>query len=495
MSSHTKKFDYDKGIIKITPSKLSYKFDRLIAIVDKETNQIICADEELKTALEAIREDQKYWKELLDRNCIEQSIQTINHENAIQIVISDKNGPEKKIEVLIFQLVNGNKSQVAFIGNDFTLVEEQIDQLKETIHVDQILLDNISSGLILFNPENFVTFVNRTGLKYLNGLKKEEVLGKEIINLFEDHLKHKLEEYLNLAITKKKSMWFTEKLGNKTMQWILTPIIFDDEILLVELNFMDVSMIEDQKRALKQKNQELKEANKKLEVLNKKLDRFVSIVSHDLKDPARRIVSFGELLQNSATDRLTNTEKEWIKIMVDGAKHLYNMINALVNYSRIDSQKITYQKLDMKKIIEFVTTVSLQERIDNTNAKIEVSEDIPYSFGDISLVMQVWQNLIQNAIKFSRKGVPPHIKIWGEKRGEWIIYYCKDNGIGIPIKKKDEIFEMFRKLGISDQEGTGIGLALVKKIIEIHGGSIECRPNVNESGTTFVFSLPYNLVE
>ncbi len=179
----------------------------------------------------------------------------------------------------------------------------------------------------------------------------------------------------------------------------------------------------------------------------------------------------------------------------NGAKHLYNMINALVNYSRIDSQKITYQKLDMKKIIEFVTTVSLQERIDNTNAKIEVSEDIPYSFGDISLVMQVWQNLIQNAIKFSRKGVPPHIKIWGEKRGEWIIYYCKDNGIGIPIKKKDEIFEMFRKLGISDQEGTGIGLALVKKIIEIHGGSIECRPNVNESGTTFVFSLPYNLVE
>ncbi len=314
MSSHTKKFDYDKGIIKITPSKLSYKFDRLIAIVDKETNQIICADEELKTALEAIREDQKYWKELLDRNCIEQSIQTINHENAIQIVISDKNGPEKKIEVLIFQLVNGNKSQVAFIGNDFTLVEEQIDQLKETIHVDQILLDNISSGLILFNPENFVTFVNRTGLKYLNGLKKEEVLGKEIINLFEGHLKHKLEEYLNLAITKKKSMWFTEKLGNKTMQWILTPIIFDDEILLVELNFMDVSMIEDQKRALKQKNQELKEANKKLEVLNKKLDRFVSIVSHDLKDPARRIVSFGELLQNSATDRLTNTEKEWIKM-------------------------------------------------------------------------------------------------------------------------------------------------------------------------------------
>jgi PAS domain S-box-containing protein len=252
--------------------------------------------------------------------------------------------------------------------------------------------------------------------------------------------------------------------------------------------------ISDRKKIEKEKEQlltDIKKINNKLEESNKELQDFAYIASHDLREPLRKIASFGSLLQNSLEGKLDDDQKENFTFMIEGAARMQTMIDDLLTYSRTTTRAKPFEKVDLNHIITDFKNVELATKLEETSGKIEIPELLPFVFGDPSQVRQVLQNLIANGLKFTREGVSPVITIRTEPaENNMVLIKIQDNGIGIDEKYHEQVFTMFKRLhSRAKYEGTGIGLAVCKKIVKRHGGEIGITSKIGE-GSTFWFTLP-----
>lgn len=228
--------------------------------------------------------------------------------------------------------------------------------------------------------------------------------------------------------------------------------------------------------------------NEELMRSNNDLQQFAYVASHDLQEPLRMVSSFTQLLQLRYGDKLDSDAKDYIHFAVEGSKRMYELLNSLLAYSRVQTKGKDFGFINMNKVLDKVK--------DNLNIAIKEKGAIIHStelagiFGDENQIIQVMQNLIVNAIKFS-SGIP-EISISCEEKHDSYIFTVADKGIGIDPQYFDRIFKIFQRLHRHDQYGgTGIGLAICKRIVQRHGGSIwvESEPG---SGTTFYFSIPNN---
>ena len=226
---------------------------------------------------------------------------------------------------------------------------------------------------------------------------------------------------------------------------------------------------------------------KELECSNTELEQFAYIVSHDLQEPLRMVSSYVELINKRSKDKLDNNAYEFISFAQEGAYRMQKMINDLLVYSRLGTQKKKFEPIDCNILISHVLD-NLQISIRENKARI-IYDSLPTVLADEVKLMQLFQNLINNAIKFRRKKSPV-IHISAElKQDKWILA-IQDNGIGIEPQYFEHIFTVFRRLHTREKyPGTGIGLAICKKIIESHGGTIWINSEVGK-GTTFFFTLP-----
>ncbi len=220
---------------------------------------------------------------------------------------------------------------------------------------------------------------------------------------------------------------------------------------------------------------------------NAELEQFAYVASHDLQEPLRMVSSFVQLLAQRYSGKLDADANKFINIAVESAGRMQTLINDLLSFSRIATRGQPFEKVDLKNIVVQVLkdlSVSIQE----SKAKISIGS-LPIISADPIQLGQVFQNLISNAIKF-RSTQPPEIQIDAlQKENEWI-FSVKDNGIGIDPKYFDKIFIIFRRLHSRDKyPGSGIGLAICKKIVERHGGRIWVESAENK-GCTFFFSIP-----
>ncbi|HEX2921096.1 MAG TPA: PAS domain-containing protein [Bacteroidales bacterium] len=218
---------------------------------------------------------------------------------------------------------------------------------------------------------------------------------------------------------------------------------------------------------------------------NKELESFAYVASHDLQEPLRMITSFTQLLEIQYGDRLDNRAKEYIGFATDGAKRMYDLINSLLAYSRINKKEIIFSRIDGNKVVESVQKI-LALKIEEKNVKFKI-ENLPHVYGDYDQMIHLFQNLISNSIKFNEKS--PEITISAIEGKKYHTYSIKDNGIGIEPQYFDRIFQIFQRLHPRDHyEGTGIGLAICKRIVERHGGRlwVESQPG---KGSTFSFTL------
>ena len=237
---------------------------------------------------------------------------------------------------------------------------------------------------------------------------------------------------------------------------------------------------------LQEDNDQIVELNNKLLLSNRELERFAYVASHDLQEPLRMVSSFTQLLERQYGNKLDNRAREYISFAVDGARRMYNLINGLLAYSRIQRKNYTFTKVDINKVIETVKRL-LEIQIMECGAEI-VTGTMPVLYADESQMIQLFQNLISNALKFNM--LPPRILITSSSKKDNYIFSIKDNGIGIGPEYFDKIFGIFQKLHTNEEyEGTGIGLSICKSIVEKHGGTIrvESQPG---SGSTFYFTIP-----
>ena len=255
--------------------------------------------------------------------------------------------------------------------------------------------------------------------------------------------------------------------------------------------------IVDELDASRSAREALDEQAEELRRSNAELEQFAYVASHDLQEPLRKVASFCQLLEKRYGDQLDERGAEYIGFAVDGAKRMQALINDLLTFSRVGRLNATLTEVDLN--------AALDTALDNLSAAIEESaaeivrpeQPLPTVDGDPTLLTMVWQNLIGNAVKFQREGTVPRVVIECEQRTgshepEWL-FGVSDNGIGIAEEFADKVFVIFQRLHVREvYSGTGIGLALCKKIVEHHGGSIwvDTSRTSRRQGARILFTLP-----
>ncbi len=253
----------------------------------------------------------------------------------------------------------------------------------------------------------------------------------------------------------------------------------------------EVAVRKKAEETMKRLNMDLESTVAKLGRANNELKDFVYIASHDLREPLRKISSFGELLSTSLKDKLNDDNKENLDFMIDGAKRMQQMIDALLTCSRVTTKGVDFETVDLNQVVEELCAIELAVKIEETGAKIVTPERLHNVNCDPAQIRQLIQNLIANALKYQKKGAVPEITIRSSVADNSMVRVeVADNGIGIEEQHFKNLFVMFRRLhSRREYEGTGIGLAVCKKIVERHGGNIGVSSTYGE-GSTFWFTLP-----
>jgi PAS domain S-box-containing protein len=241
----------------------------------------------------------------------------------------------------------------------------------------------------------------------------------------------------------------------------------------------------------KKAEEEKDKLTRDLEDANQQMKNFVYIASHDLREPLRKISAFGDMLQQSLKGKLEKDDSENLQFMIDGAQRMNKMIEGLLVYSRVSTKSNPPETVDLNEIVQQLQQLELSVVLQEKQVTVEVPQPLPSVNVDPVQIRQLIQNLIANGIKYQEKGTIPHITITSKPASDGMIRVdVKDNGIGIKPEYQQAIFTMFKRLHTRNEyEGTGIGLAVCKKIVERHGGQIGVESEFGK-GCTFWFTAP-----
>lgn len=220
---------------------------------------------------------------------------------------------------------------------------------------------------------------------------------------------------------------------------------------------------------------------------NEELEQFAYVASHDLQEPLRMVAGYAQLLKRRYADKVDAEGNEYIEFAVDGVKRMQALINDLLAFSRLNTRGKTFASVSMDDVLKQVLA-NLKVVIDEARAQI-IAAALPTVIGDRTQLVQVLQNLIGNALKFHRPEVVPEIRVSAVRDGAMWKFSVADNGIGIEPEYREKVFVIFQRLHSREQyPGTGIGLAICKKVVERHGGRIWI-DSQTDKGTTFHFTL------
>ena len=232
--------------------------------------------------------------------------------------------------------------------------------------------------------------------------------------------------------------------------------------------------------------EERKRQSEDLARSNAELEQFAYVASHDLQEPLRMITSYLQLIEKRYQAHLDQDGQTFIGYAIDGARRLQRMIHDLLDFSRVGTRGAEMKRVDSGSVVQHAVS-SLQQKISESGSRV-MCDGLPVVNADETQLERVFQNLISNAIKY-RRDDETRIEISANQEDNFWVFSIRDNGIGIDPKYADRIFMIFQRLHTKTQPGTGIGLAICKRIVERHGGRIWFEPN-KDHGTTFRFSIP-----
>lgn len=392
---------------------------------------------------------------------------------------------ERMIQVSVDPLFDekGNPNGAVHIITDITNRKKAEKALIKSEKKYRTLIDNLSDTVVETDADGNFTFVSPQVTDTF-GFKPEELVGKNSFDFIHPDDQGKVFEAMEQILQDSKILSFEYRIQHKDGHFI--NVSSSGKLVEEGDNFKLVSVISDITER-KKVEEELMDAMNKLKRTNLELEQFNKVAYHDLQEPLRTVSSYVQFLEHRYKGKLDDDVDVFLGYIIEGTKRMHRLINDLLSYSSVGTSGKSFKPTDSSKIIENVIS-SLQPTIEEKDAMITY-DPLPLVEADNSQLFQLSKNLLSNAIKF-HGDEPPRVHVSAEQMGNEWMFSVHDNGIGIDPEFADRIFTIFQRLhSTSEYSGTGIGLAICKKIVENHGGRIwvESEPG---KGSTFYFTIP-----
>ena len=413
-----------------------------------------------------------------------------------------KNGQVFWANVVITALFDEQNKLIGFskVTRDLTDKKEAEEVLRQSEERYRSLVEQVADyGIFMMDEKGRIVSWNE-GAKRINGYTANEIIGKYFSIFYpeDDIINGKPAMELKTALQKGKyeeEGWRLRKDGNRFWANIVIAPVYNKG---VHIGFSkvtrDLTERKEAEKALRESHErfrllagELKQTNTELSYANEELEQFTSIVSHDLQEPIRTIKSFLQLIDIKIDAGQVSELKTYISKSINAATRMRELIQNLLHYSQLSKGELAEEIVNVNSLINEVLQ-NLKSAIDASGAKIITEIEVESVYGDHVQLVQLLQNLVSNALKFTNSQAPEVVIRCFEENGR-IKFAVTDNGIGIEKNDLEKVFDIFRRLhNTKDFPGTGIGLSICKKIVDRHGGRIwpESLPG---KGTTFYFTL------
>ena len=422
-----------------------------------------------------------------------------------QSIHQNKQDLEKELEELRHQLEEANETIEAIRTGqiDALVVKDgnghQLYTLKNADQTYRFFIEKMIEGAVSLNNDGMVLYSNS---RFANMIQHplSRVIGRPFRDFIE---KESLQSFDELF----ENSWKQDCKGEVLLlsgdslcpvQLSLTRLELDEQASL-SIILTDLTAQKNTQKQLRINNEQLEEINLALELSNHDLHQFASVASHDLQEPLRKIQIFSNLMKEKQ-DELSPDLKKYLNKIIESSGRMKNLIVDILNYSRLSANISRIEKIDLNELVNEILE-DFELIIQEKSAQIKLAE-LPVIFGKKGQIRQIFQNIISNALKFSSPGILPAINISAKRikeksfnieedlNGPYCFISIKDNGIGFNQKYVNNIFDLFERLNSKDKyEGTGIGLAIAKKIIDKHNGLITAESKEG-SGAEFKIVLP-----
>ena len=413
------------------------------------------------------------------RECIENGT---SWEDELQIIT--QKGNLKWIRTIgKAEIINGKCVKVYGSFQDIDAAKKAEIKILRLYEEKNTILESIGDGFIALDKNWVVTYWNKEAEKILRR-SRFEMMRKNIWDVFTDAVKLSFYDYCHKAVEEKKVQHFEEYYRALDI-WLEVSAFPSDSGLSVY--FKDITKRKLSEMKLNELNKDLQKNAKELAVSNAELEQFAYIASHDLQEPLRMVSSFLTQLEKKYSDILDDKGRQYIHFAVDGAKRMRQIILDILEFSRAGKLEEHVEEVNINELLKEIMLLS-KKQIEDTDAIIHF-DNLPSLRSTKTQLRQVFQNLLSNAIKYHKENEPPVITISAKKMPTHWLFSIKDNGIGIDPVYFDRVFTIFQRLHNKDEySGTGIGLAIVKKIVEGMEGEIWIESSPGK-GTTFFFTI------
>ncbi len=357
-------------------------------------------------------------------------------------------------------------------------IDKKKSELKLKEFNDQInaILENINDGFTSFDEHWKITYWNKAA-ESIFSIPREKMVGKNLLEIVSEHDDYRFLKVYRQVFDSQKPAHFEQLIPTRNLSLAISVYPSKEGLSVFFKDITEIKNLDAERR------KRMNELNSK----NAELEHFAYIASHDLQEPLRMVTSFLTQIERKYNDLLDDKGRQYIHFAVDGAVRMRKIILDLLEYSRAGKEAFDDEKVDVAEIINSI--INLNSTLFEENNVQLTTDELPAIIAKKPMIRQLFQNIIINAIRYSRAGIPPEIHISYKEFPEKHQFSIKDNGMGIAEEFFNKIFILFQRLhNERNIGGTGLGLAISKKIVEAHEGQIWVESEVDK-GTTFYFTI------